>query len=195
MKKILIYAGLALVLAVVAVLSGRYISTLKNDNRRLQSNQTALLTDVEYWQDEAQRNYTKVQGITLKVSELEALRAKDARIIKDLGVRLHNAQSLITANVTIRDTIYLTKIEPNIDSLPLKTLSTRYYEDEWTKIVSTPGEAVYSTNVPITLVTTTKQKRYLWGLFWGRVRGVEVVIRSSTPHAVIDSLQYIQLQH
>lgn len=193
MKKLLTYIAVAVILAVVAFFSARYVSTLRNENRRLQNNQTALMSDVRYWRDEVDRNYSKAQGITLKVSELEGLRAKDATTIRELGVRLHNAQSLISAAVVVHDTIELTRI----DTLIMRDTiyEARYYEDKWTTIVSTPNEAVYSTNVPLTLVTATKQKRYLWGLFWGRVRGVEVVIRSDNPHAVIDSLQYVELQH
>ncbi len=193
MKKLLTYIVVAIVLAVVAFFSARYVSTLRNENRRLQNNQTALMNDVRYWRDEADRNYSKAQGITLKVSELEGLRARDAATIRELGVRLHNAQSLVRAAIVVRDTIELTRT----DTIMVRDTiyDARYYEDKWTTIVSTPNEAVYSTNVPLTLVTATKQKRYLWGLFWGRVRGIEVVVRSDNPNAIIDSLQYVELQH
>ena len=193
MKKLLTYIVVAIVLAVVAFFSARYVSTLRNENRRLQNNQTALMNDVRYWRDEADRNSSKAQGITLKVSELEGLRARDAATIRELGVRLHNAQSLVRAAIVVRDTIELTRT----DTIMVRDTiyDARYYEDKWTTIVSTPNEAVYSTNVPLTLVTATKQKRYLWGLFWGRVRGIEVVVRSDNPNAIIDSLQYVELQH
>ena len=60
----------------------------KRERRRLESNQTALMPDVEIYRTKAGKAAASNMVLNLRVSELERLRAADAESIRDLGIKL-----------------------------------------------------------------------------------------------------------
>lgn len=60
----------------------------KRERRRLESNQTALMSDVEIYRTKAGKAAASNMVLNLRVSELERLRAADAESIRDLGIKL-----------------------------------------------------------------------------------------------------------
>lgn len=65
----------------------------KRERRRLESNQTALMSDVEIYRTKAGKAAASNMVLNLRVSELERLRAADAESIRDLGIKLKRIES------------------------------------------------------------------------------------------------------
>lgn len=74
----------------------------KRERRRLESNQTALMSDVEIYRTKAGKAAASNMVLNLRVSELERLRAADAESIRDLGIKLKRVESTAkTATATV----------------------------------------------------------------------------------------------
>ena len=74
----------------------------KRERRRLESNQTALMSDVEIYRTKAGKAAASNMVLNLRVSELEKLRAADAASIRDLGIKLRRVESTAkTATATV----------------------------------------------------------------------------------------------
>ena len=74
----------------------------KRERRRLKSNQTALMSDVEIYRTKAGKAAASNMVLNLRVSELERLRAADAESIRDLGIKLKRVESTAkTATATV----------------------------------------------------------------------------------------------
>lgn len=74
----------------------------KRERRRLESNQTALMSDVEIYRTKAGKAAASNMVLNLRVSELERLRAADAESIRDLGIKLRRVESTAkTATATV----------------------------------------------------------------------------------------------
>lgn len=99
----------------------------KRERRRLESNQTALMSDVEIYRTKAGKAAASNMVLNLRVSELERLRAADAESIRDLGIKLRRVESTAkTATATVvelqaklRDTAIVRETRPG------RSLSTR----------------------------------------------------------------------
>ena len=108
MKKFLIIYS---VVATLLLAGGLRI--LRNENKRLKNNQTALAQEVEHYKSALGDEVASAQILRLRCGEYEDLRKADAERIKSLGIRIRRLESAarsvaateFEARTTIRDTV------------------------------------------------------------------------------------------
>ena len=103
----------ALLATTVAIGSSILLCRSRQEIRRLEQNQEALLGDMTLYKTRSERSAASVAVLELRVDELRRLRADDAREIRSLRVRLNRAESFAksvtethsSASVVLRDTV------------------------------------------------------------------------------------------
>lgn len=112
----------------------------KRERRRLESNQTALMSDVEIYRTKAGKAAASNMVLNLRVSELERLRAADAESIRDLGIKLKRVESTAkTATATVvelraklRDTAVVR--ETSAGAVIIDSMRTFRWRDPWVTV-------------------------------------------------------------
>ena len=113
MKKFMF--GVTLVTLICVVVCGGVISHLVSENRRLRSNEHALVEGVTYYRTENGRSAASVEALELELCEFREQHRRDAEEIASLGIRLRRAESYaksvavttIVDSVVVRDTVVL----------------------------------------------------------------------------------------
>ena len=111
MNRVLFFVATAA--TTIAILLGVKLRNMSLEHERLESNQQALLSDVETYKTRADRWAATAEVLELKISELRKARADDAKRIRELGIRLREVESYarsITqkrggATLPLRDTV------------------------------------------------------------------------------------------
>ena len=113
MRKIMFWTVVAALSAFVVSIF--IITNLIEENRRLRSNEHALMADVEFYRTENGRSAASVEALELEILEFREQHECDARQIESLGVRLRRAESYaksvavttLVDTVVMRDTVIL----------------------------------------------------------------------------------------
>ena len=157
----------------------------KRERRRLESNQTALMSDVEIYRTKAGKAAASNMVLNLRVSELERLRAADAESIRDLGIKLKRVESTAkTATATVvelraklRDTAVVRETSAGAveGSIERDSVACRV------ESVDTLRQVVH--RVP---------RRFLF-IRWG-TKAIRQEVMSSNPHTRIVYTDYIELK-
>lgn len=113
MRKIMFWTVVAALSAFVVSIF--IITNLIEENRRLRSNEHALMADVEFYRTENGRSAASVEALELEILEFREQHERDARQIESLGVRLRRAESYaksvavttLVDTVVMRDTVIL----------------------------------------------------------------------------------------
>lgn len=113
MKKFMF--GVTVVTLFAVVVCGGVISHLVSENRRLRSNEHALVEGVTYYRTENGRSAASVEVLNLELCEFREQHRRDAEEIASLGVRLRRAESyaksvaatLLADTVVVRDTVVI----------------------------------------------------------------------------------------
>ena len=111
MKKFML--GVTLVTLICIVVCGGIIFHLAKENRRLRSNEHALVEGVTYYRTENGRSAASVEALELELCEFREQHRRDAEEIASLGIRLRRAESYaksvavttIADSVVVRDTV------------------------------------------------------------------------------------------
>jgi len=129
-------AGLAvLVLAIVTVVQEYQLRQLREDKQRLSKNQSALLDQVQSFRIKVGKdslNGANVRALKLELGEIKQHRSQDVALLKELGIKLRYAQSLLK-NATITESRFTA---PVIDTVVKSyghtdTLRCVTYKDKW----------------------------------------------------------------
>lgn len=160
MRKIVIVIG-ALVGALIwgLLAQSRVLSRYKEDNQRLSQSYIALQSQSEQYRTKAEELAAEGQAMTLKLDELEAWRAEDAKTIaslRNIGKGKDKPTQLVRNTVYIRDTV---RLEASRDT------GVWCYNDAWlTACVDNADTTLsYSIKDSLTIVTRTRYtKRFLW---------------------------------
>ena len=202
-KKPVFWLCIALFLAIAVIyVQSRVISQKSDEISRLQANQEALLTDVQYYEDSNGNLVATVNALTLRRDELENLIPSYAAEIEDLKLKLKNVNTLAHVSMETKAEITTPTIQlppptplPAIerpDTLP----PTPYhfaYEDSW---ISVTG-IVYpdsTSNVQIecrdslTLVAHKTKKRCC-----RKSKIIKYDVLTQSPYSSITDLGYIEL--
>lgn len=133
MKKFMF--GVTLVTLICIVVCGGVISHLAKENRRLRSNEHALVEGVTYYRTENGRSAASVEALELELAEFREQHRRDAEEIASLGIRLRRAESYaksvavttIVDSVVVRDTVIVR------DSV---TVVAQHFEDvnTWSRV-------------------------------------------------------------
>ena len=100
---------------VIAILLGVKLHQTSKEQKRLERNQRALLSDVECYKTRADKWAATAEVLELKVSELRQARAEDTKRIKELGIRLREVENYAMsvtqkrggATLPLRDTVII----------------------------------------------------------------------------------------
>lgn len=205
MKKYLIIAAIALVVAALATISVQQyrITKLKGERDRYKANSETLLQDVDYYQTRDSLNVSKVGVLELKLSEFEKYRAADAEMIKTLQAKNRELQSVTNAQIET-----ITELRANVrDSivyLPGDTVTTVLkcvdISDTWFDLhgCTTPEGAFTGTFInrdKLLIAGYVEYKRFL-GFLWKtkKIKSREIHVVSSNPHTKITGVEYIEIE-
>lgn len=205
MKKYLIWAAIAMVVAAVATIwvQRTKIEKLTDERNRYQGNTETLLQDVETYKTKDSLNAAKVGVLELKLSEFEKYRASDAELIKTLQTKNRELEAVTTAQMetitklrgTVRDSIVY--LPGDTTTIVLKCVDI---SDPWFSLkgCTTPDGEFTGTFVnrdSILVAATVQYKRFL-GFLWKtkKIKNREIDVISRNPHTKIMGVEYIEIE-
>lgn len=204
MKKYLIWAAIAMVVAAVATIwvQRTKIEKLTDERNRYRGNTETLLQDVETYKTKDSLNAAKVGVLELKLSEFERYRASDAELIKTLQTKNRELEAVTTAQMetitklrgTVRDSIVY---------LPGDTVTTVVrcieYSDKWVDfdgcIINNTFSGKIITRDSLLITETVQYKRFL-NFLWKtkRIKNREFDIVSKNPNSKITGFEVITIE-
>lgn len=177
--------------------------SLYTDNARLRHNQELLLLENTEYKKVDSLNTCKIQALSLKVDELEAYRAEDLALIKDLRLKKKNLESLIhQSTITInslqaklRDSIRVDTVHAQVD-----TLKCFSYRSKWLDAEGCVGDSLIDLSVVtrdslITVESIVPKK--LWfitlpvRLFGYKTHQIDIL--SKNPNTQIMGIEYVKI--
>lgn len=205
MKKYLIWAAIAMVVAAVATIwvQRTKIEKLTDERNRYRGNTETLLQDVSRYQTKDSLNAAKVGVLELKLSEFEKYRASDAELIKTLQTKNRELEAVTTAQMetitklrgTVRDSIVY--LPGDTTTIVLKCVDI---SDPWFSLkgCTTPDGEFTGTFVnrdSILVAATVQYKRFL-GFLWKtkKIKNREIDVISRNPHTKIMGVEYIEIE-
>lgn len=204
MKKYLIWAAIAMVVAAVATIwvQRTKIEKLTDERNRYRGNTETLLQDVETYKTKDSLNAAKVGVLELKLSEFEKYRASDAELIKTLQTKNRDLQRVTTAQMeTINE--LRAKVRDSIVYLPGDTVTTVVrcieYSDKWVDfdgcIINNTFSGKIITRDSLLITETVQYKRWL-GFLWKtkKIKNREIDVISRNPHTKIMGVEYIEIE-
>ena len=205
MKKYLIWAAIAMVVAAVATIwvQRTKIEKLTDERNRYRGNTETLLQDVETYKTKDSLNAAKVGVLELKLSEFEKYRASDAELIKTLQTKNRELERVTTTQMetinelraTVRDSIVY--LPGDTTTIVLKCVDI---SDPWFSLkgCTTPDGEFTGTFVnrdSILVAATVQYKRFL-GFLWKtkKIKNREIDVISRNPHTKIMGVEYIEIE-
>ena len=187
-------------IVILAALLIAHIATLRKvrtEKERLEANQTALLSQVEYWTTKSGKSAADVRKLTLTANELKQTNAALKKTAEDLGIKLKRVQSASTTGVKTEVKL-ITQVRDSIvyrDSIitPIKVFSWR---DAWTDVRGmierdSVDLSVQSVDTLTTIVHKVPHK--FWFIKWG-CKAIKQTVVSSNPHTKITYTEYIEVK-
>lgn len=204
MKKYLIWAAIAMVVAAVATIwvQRTKIEKLTDERNRYRGNTETLLQDVETYKTKDSLNAAKVGVLELKLSEFERYRASDAELIKNLQTKNRELERVTTTQMetinelraTVRDSVvYL------LGDTVTTVLRCIEYSDKWVDFDGCIKNNTFSgkiiTRDSLLITETVQYKRWL-GFLWKtkRIKNREFDIVSKNPHTKITGFEVITIE-
>lgn len=204
MKKYLIWAAIAMVVAAVATIwvQRTKIEKLTDERNRYRGNTETLLQDVETYKTKDSLNAAKVGVLELKLSEFEKYRASDAELIKTLQTKNRELEAVTTAQMetitklrgTVRDSIVY---------LPGDTVTTVVrcieYSDKWVDfdgcIINNTFSGKIITRDSLLIAETVQYKRFL-GFLWKtkKIKNREIDVVSKNPATKILGVEFVTIE-
>lgn len=193
-KRLLTVIGVLVLFLIASVVALR---KARAEKERLEANQTALLSQVEYYTTKNGKSAADVRKLTLTVDELKRYNATLKKTADDLGIKLKRVQSASTTGVRT-EVKFITQVRDSIvyrDSIitPIKVFSWR---DAWTDVHGTIEKdsvdlSVQSVDTLTTIVHKVPHK--FWFIKWG-CKAIKQTVVSSNPHAKITYTEYIEVK-
>jgi hypothetical protein len=199
------YKLIILAYAVVATLLFVYMSyrnsVISEEKNRYESNQTALLQDIENYVTENGKNAAKVTQLELTASEYEKLCTEQADKIKELGISLKRLElasttattTNVVGNTTLKDSVivYRTDTISVVD-----TIKYFKWSDTWNSIEGKikGNNVVCSYNGTDTLtVAIHKVPKKFWFIKYG-CKYVQVDIVNQNPSSKVTYNQTVKFK-
>ena len=204
MKKYLIWAAIAMVVAAVATIwvQRTKIEKLTDERNRYRGNTETLLQDVETYKTKDSLNAAKVGVLELKLSEFEKYRASDAELIKTLQTKNRELEAVTTAQMETINELRAT-VRDSIVYLPGDTVTTVLrcieYSDKWVDFDGCIKNNTFSgkiiTRDSLLITETVQYKRWL-GFLWKtkKVKNRELDVVCKNPHTKIMGVEYIEIE-
>ena len=193
-KRLLTVIGVLVLFLIASVVALR---KARAEKERLEANQTALLSQVEYYTTKNGKSAADVRKLTLTVDELKQYNATLKKTADDLGIKLKRVQSASTTGVRT-EVKFITQVRDSIvyrDSIivPVKAFTWR---DPWTDVQGVIERdsvdlSVQSVDTLTTIVHKVPHK--FWFIKWG-CKAIKQTVVSSNPHAKITYTEYIEVK-
>ena len=193
-KQLLTVIGVLVLFLIASVVALR---KARAEKERLEANQTALLSQVEYYTTKNGKSAADVRKLTLTVDELKQYNATLKKTADDLGIKLKRVQSASTTGVRT-EVKFITQVRDSIvyrDSIivPVKAFTWR---DPWTDVVGVIERdsvdlSVQSVDTLTTIVHKIPHK--FWFIKWG-CKAIKQTVVSSNPHTKINYTEYIEVK-
>lgn len=204
MKKYLIWAAIAMVVAAVATIwvQRTKIEKLTDERNRYRGNTETLLQDVETYKTKDSLNAAKVGVLELKLSEFERYRASDAELIKTLQTKNRELERVTTTQMETINELRAT-VRDSVVYLPGDTVTTVVrcieYSDKWVDfdgcIINNTFSGKIITRDSLLITETVQYKRWL-GFLWKtkKIKNREIDVISRNPHTKIMGVEYIEIE-
>lgn len=205
MKKYLIWAAIAMVVAAVATIwvQRTKIEKLTDERNRYRGNTETLLQDVETYKTKDSLNAAKVGVLELKLSEFEKYRASDAELIKTLQTKNRELEAVTTAQMetitklrgTVRDSIVY--LPGDTTTIVLKCVDI---SDPWFSLkgCTTPDGEFTGTHInrDSLLIAETVQYKRFWGFLWKtrKIKNREIDVVSKNPATRILGVEFVTIE-
>lgn len=174
----------------------RHTQKVTRERDRYHMNSEALLSDIERIRIDSTHMAVDVRTLRLSVSEFERHRAKDARLIKKLGVRIRNLEAAARHEIEVAGPIDAVVRETVIirDSVPVLRQKVNMHTPyiELTGIIENE-RLKGDLRIPVTLhqaVWIEYKRRWI---FWKRVKAIHQTISSNNPYVRVMYSEYIQI--
>ena len=194
MRKFIVCTYTILIIASVFMIAK--VRSLKKERDRLENNQTALLSDVEYYKTESGKNAASVQKLELTKSELEKHCIDLTQTVKDLGIkvkRLQSASTTVTKTEVEIQTVVHDSIVYRDRPVILKTIN---WKDPWIKLDGILDGEDFSAKIQsidtLNHIAHRVPKKFLFFRFGTKAVRLEVV--NKNPHSQIVYTEYIELK-
>lgn len=188
----------ALVAALLAVIWLQFaaLERTRGERDRYKGNSVSLLSDVEGYRVRDSLNAVKAKELTLQLSELKKYRQEDAQLIRDLGLKLKNLQSVASIGTEIRTEFVTTIVRDTIIRAVHDTITAAIinYTDEWLTFRGRLENGQFRGNIvsrdSLLIAENVRYKRFL---FWRtrRVKSRDFRVVSKNPHTRIESCEHI----
>lgn len=188
----------AILFLVIALAISIVIGKLSKENKRLQSNQEALLKECDTLRTENGMSMARVKQLELTANEFEESCTQLAEQVAELGIKNSRLQFLVHANsatavridTITRDSIIYIKEEGRTD-----TLRCFEFDDGWVQAngcINTAGrlQADFVSNDTLLVVAHRVPKRFLFFRFGCKY--IELNVTTSNPHTRLESARYIK---
>lgn len=182
-----ILAAMFIVTMAAFIRSAYQNSKLRSELNRQTENIGSLTYDIQYGKLDDSLSVAKNTALQAKCNELEQLHLADAKLVKELEVKLKDVKSIHTASSSTKDTV---KIEPVPDTAD----SVFSYQDKWLSLhIDIPARLCLYTSKDslITIVSRTYKHKFLWWR-WG-TKGYQVQIVNFNPHSRINYSRYVEV--
>ena len=204
MKKYLIWAAIAMVVAAVATIwvQRTKIEKLTDERNRYRGNTETLLQDVETYKTKDSLNAAKVGVLELKLSEFERYRARDAELIKTLQTKNRELERVTTTQMETINELRAT-VRDSIVYLPGDTVTTVVrcieYSDKWVDFDGCIKNNTFSgkiiTRDSLLITETVQYKRWL-GFLWKtkKIKNRQIDVVSKNPATKILGVEFVTIE-
>lgn len=204
MKKYLIWAAIAMVVAAVATIwvQRTKIEKLTDERNRYRGNTETLLQDVETYKTKDSLNAAKVGVLELKLSEFERYRASDAELIKTLQTKNRELERVTTTQMETINELRAT-VRDSVVYLPGDTVTTVLrcieYSDKWVDFDGCIKNNTFSgkiiTRDSLLITETVQYKRWL-GFLWKtkKIKNRQIDVVSKNPATKILGVEFVTIE-
>lgn len=184
------------------IIQHKNIVHLRQETGRYKLNTSILMQDVERYRTSDSLNAAKVGVLSLKLSEMEDLRADDIKTIESLKVKKKELEQITTmqmrtiANIKgeVRDSVVYR------DKIIRDTVKALNVSDDWIDlhgVIYDDGvfDGTLEVRDSLTIVETVQRKRFL-GFLWRtkRIKSREVDVVNKNPYSQIVGLESITIE-
>lgn len=204
MKTKLTIAAIAIFALLVGwcIIQHKNIVHLRQETGRYKLNTSILMQDVERYRTSDSLNAAKMGVLSLKLSEMEDLRAEDIKTIESLKIKKKELEQITTmqmqtiANIKgeVRDSVVYR------DKIIRDTVKALNVSDEWIDlhgVIYDDGvfDGTLEVRDSLTIVETVQRKRFL-GFLWRtkRIKSREVDVVNKNPFSQIVGLESITIE-
>lgn len=171
------------VLVATLVASLKMVGDLKKEVKRQKNNVKTLSEDIFFYQLRDSVQCAEIGTLRLTKKELLQLRAADAEVIKELGVKTKDVETIVKTETVVRDTVVFVYKDSCIS-----------YSDKWTVIEAclNSGQMNYQfTDSVLTSVYVKYNRRFLW---WRWKPEYRTVVVNFNPKAKVNFAESIIME-